>query len=107
MQARTGNDYAALDAATQALVAAAAQAQGARGRRHFVFVQACRACSSNVDREKAKLLGVSMDDVNVTLQSTFGALYVNDFNRDGRVYRVQLQSEASSARIRKICGMCT
>jgi multidrug efflux pump subunit AcrB len=31
--------------------------------------------------------------VNVTLQSTFGAFYVNDFNRDGRVYRVQLQSE--------------
>jgi multidrug efflux pump subunit AcrB len=30
----------------------------------------------------------------VTLQSTFGAFYVNDFNRDGRVYRVQLQSEA-------------
>jgi HAE1 family hydrophobic/amphiphilic exporter-1/multidrug efflux pump len=34
-----------------------------------------------------------MDDVNTTLQSTFGAFYVNDFNRDGRVYRVQLQSE--------------
>ena len=28
-----------------------------------------------------------------TLQSTFGALYVNDFNRSGRVYQVQLQSE--------------
>jgi len=32
--------------------------------------------------------------VNLTLQSTFGALYVNDFNRNGRVYRVQMQSEA-------------
>jgi multidrug efflux pump subunit AcrB len=31
--------------------------------------------------------------VNVTLQSTFGALYVNDFNRDGRVFRVLMQSE--------------
>ena len=29
-----------------------------------------------------------------TLQSTFGALYVNDFNRAGRVFRVHLQSEA-------------
>ena len=37
---------------------------------------------------------MSLDDVNVTLQSTFGALYVNDFNRDGRVYRVQMQSDA-------------
>ena len=47
-----------------------------------------------IDIEKAKLLRVSLDDVNVTLQSTFGALYVNDFNRDGRVYRVQMQSDA-------------
>jgi len=28
------------------------------------------------------------------LQSTFGALYVNDFNRDGRVFRVHLQSDS-------------
>jgi HAE1 family hydrophobic/amphiphilic exporter-1/multidrug efflux pump len=48
----------------------------------------------NIDVEKAKLLGVSLDDVNITLQSTFGAFYVNDFNRDGRVYRVQMQSDA-------------
>ena len=32
-------------------------------------------------------------EVFETLQSTFGALYVNDFNRSGRVYQVQLQSE--------------
>jgi HAE1 family hydrophobic/amphiphilic exporter-1/multidrug efflux pump len=48
----------------------------------------------NMDLEKAKLLGVSIDDVNTTLQATFGAFYVNDFNRDGRVFRVQMQSEA-------------
>ena len=47
----------------------------------------------DIDVEKAKLLGVSLDDVNVTLQSTFGAFYVNDFNREGRVYRVLLQSD--------------
>ena len=37
---------------------------------------------------------MNLDDVNVTLQSTFGAFYVNDFNRDGRVYRVLMQSDA-------------
>src|SRR5262249_15042129 len=36
---------------------------------------------------------VSVSDVFDTLQSTFGALYVNDFNRSGRVFQVQLQSE--------------
>jgi multidrug efflux pump subunit AcrB len=48
----------------------------------------------DLDREKAKLPGVNVAEVFETLQSTFGALYVNDFNRDGRVFRVHLQSDA-------------
>jgi HAE1 family hydrophobic/amphiphilic exporter-1/multidrug efflux pump len=92
VQARTGNDYAALDAATQALVAAAAKRPELVGVGTS-YSSGVPRVQLNVDREKAKLLGVSMDDVNITLQSTFGAFYVNDFNRDGRVYRVQLQSE--------------
>ncbi len=47
----------------------------------------------DLDREKAMTLGVPVSEVFETLQSTFGALYVNDFNRSGRVYQVQLQSE--------------
>jgi multidrug efflux pump subunit AcrB len=47
----------------------------------------------DLDREKAMMLGVSVNEVFETLQSTFGALYVNDFNRAGRVFQVQLQSE--------------
>src|SRR5690606_33591114 len=93
VQMRDGNDYAALEEATQRLVAAAA------ARPELIAVGT--TYSAPVPRvhvgdalEKPKLLGVSLDDVNVTLQSTFGAYYVNDFNRDGRVYRVQLQSEA-------------
>ena len=31
-----------------------------------------------------------------TLQSTMGSYYVNDFNKNGRTYRVQLQAEAAS-----------
>jgi multidrug efflux pump len=47
----------------------------------------------DLDREKAMTLGVPVPEVFDTLQSTFGALYVNDFNLSGRVYQVQLQSE--------------
>jgi len=47
----------------------------------------------DLDREKAMTLGVPVNEVFETLQSTFGALYVNDFNRSGRVFQVQLQSE--------------
>ena len=39
-------------------------------------------------------LGIAISDVYTTLQSTMGAYYVNDFNKAGRVYRVQLQTEA-------------
>ncbi|MCC7463763.1 MAG: multidrug efflux RND transporter permease subunit [Gammaproteobacteria bacterium] len=46
-----------------------------------------------LDREKAITLGVPVPAVFDTLQSSFGSLYVNDFNLSGRVYQVQLQSE--------------
>ncbi|MFZ2854158.1 MAG: multidrug efflux RND transporter permease subunit [Rhodocyclaceae bacterium] len=46
-----------------------------------------------VDEAKALSLGIDLADVYSTLQSTMGALYVNDFNKAGRVYRVQLQAE--------------
>ncbi|MGY1490663.1 efflux RND transporter permease subunit [Methylobacillus pratensis] len=49
--------------------------------------------SIEVDEAKALSLGVPIADVYATLQSTMGTLYVNDFNRSGRTYRVQLQAE--------------
>ncbi|MCE1238338.1 MAG: efflux RND transporter permease subunit, partial [Azonexaceae bacterium] len=47
-----------------------------------------------VDEQKALALGIPVANIYSTLQSTMGALYVNDFNKAGRVYRVQLQAEA-------------
>lgn len=47
-----------------------------------------------VDEAKAISLGVPVADIYATLQSTMGSLYVNDFNKSGRTYRVQLQAEA-------------
>lgn len=46
-----------------------------------------------LDREKAKSLGVPINSVFQTMQATFGAYYVNDFNKMGRTFRVQIQSE--------------
>ncbi len=48
-----------------------------------------------IDREKAMALGVSVNELFEALQSTMGALYVNDFNKFGRTYRVQMQAEAA------------
>ena len=46
-----------------------------------------------IDRAKAKTLGVSVTDIFNTLQINLGSAYVNDFNKFGRVYRVYLQAE--------------
>jgi multidrug efflux pump len=49
--------------------------------------------NASVDREKARAAGVPISDVFATMQSTFGALYVNDFTLQGRNWQVNLQSE--------------
>ena len=46
-----------------------------------------------VDEAKALSQKVRISDIYATLQSTMGSFYVNDFNRNGRTYRVQLQAE--------------
>jgi len=47
----------------------------------------------DIDRLKAEALGVSIADLNDTLQSTLGVAYINDFTRQGRTLRVQMQAE--------------
>ena len=46
------------------------------------------------DRTQAETMGLSMGDVFNTLQVYLASLYVNDFNRFGRTWQVNLQSEA-------------
>ena len=48
----------------------------------------------DIDRRKAETLGVSIADLNETLQATMGVAYINDFERQGRILRVQMQAEA-------------
>ncbi|MGO9598838.1 MAG: efflux RND transporter permease subunit [Isosphaeraceae bacterium] len=48
----------------------------------------------DIDREKAKLLGVSIAELFNTLQVYLGSLYVNDFNRFGRTWQVNVQGDA-------------
>jgi multidrug efflux pump len=48
---------------------------------------------ADVDREKAEVLGVPVQNVYSTLQTMFGSLYVSQFPKDSRLYQVILQSE--------------
>ena len=49
----------------------------------------------DIDRRKAETLGVSIADLNETLQSTLGVAYINDFERQGRILRVLMQADAN------------
>ena len=49
----------------------------------------------DVDRTKAKALGVALDDVFATLQVYLGSAYVNDFTRFGRNWQVNVQADAA------------
>jgi multidrug efflux pump subunit AcrB len=48
----------------------------------------------DIDREKAKSMGVALTDVFDTLQACVGSYYVNDFNRFGRTWQVNVQADA-------------
>jgi HAE1 family hydrophobic/amphiphilic exporter-1 len=49
----------------------------------------------NVDREKAKTMGVLVSDVYTTLSTLLGSSYINDFNLYGRNFRVVAQADSS------------
>jgi hydrophobe/amphiphile efflux-1 (HAE1) family protein len=49
---------------------------------------------ADVDRTKAKQMGVNLADIYDTMQTYLGSLYVNDFNRFGKTYQVIVQADA-------------
>jgi HAE1 family hydrophobic/amphiphilic exporter-1 len=51
-----------------------------------------------LDREKARKLGVPVNEVFQALAASLGGSYVNDFNRFGRLYRVYVQADAEYRR---------
>jgi HAE1 family hydrophobic/amphiphilic exporter-1 len=49
----------------------------------------------DLDREKARTLGVPVNEVFQTMSTAMGGAFVNDFNRFGRLYRVYVQAESA------------
>jgi HAE1 family hydrophobic/amphiphilic exporter-1/multidrug efflux pump len=92
IQSRGQGNAKDLERVTQEFVAAASKREELAGIT-TTYSASVPQIRIDLDREKAMTLGVPVNDVFETLQSTFGALYVNDFNLAGRVFQVQLQSE--------------
>jgi len=90
---RAAMGYAELDKATQAFLAKARQAPelGPTFSNYQINVP---QLDVDLDRVKAKQLGVPVTDVFDTLQIYLGSMYVNDFNRFGRVFQVRAQADA-------------
>ncbi|AMS43245.1 efflux RND transporter permease subunit [Aminobacter aminovorans] len=90
----TGRGAVALDEATQALLAEARKQPELNPFTLFTtFSTSTPQYSYDLDRNKAKLLGLDLPDIFSTLQIYLGSLYVNDFNLFGRTFRVTLQAE--------------
>ena len=92
IQDRSGRSIEELAAASTAMMQAANQRREIGGAI-ATFRSAEPQLRLEVDRERAKTLGVPIDDVYETLQAYLGGVYVNDFNLYGRTYRVMVQAE--------------
>ena len=93
IESTSGNDKELSDV-TRAFLAAAAQRPELTGVSSSYSVNAPRLFV-DLDREKARLLNVNVSDVFNTLGATLGATYINDFNREGRTFRVFMQADAA------------
>ncbi|AVO72117.1 multidrug efflux RND transporter permease subunit BepE [Brucella canis] len=97
VQDRTGGGVESLTQATKLITEAAAKRPELQGVR-TTFDPNVPQYDIQLDREKAKAMGVPINSVFTAMQATFGSLYVNDFTLYGRNYQVNLQSEAEFRR---------
>ncbi|RWM24078.1 MAG: multidrug efflux RND transporter permease subunit [Mesorhizobium sp.] len=94
VQDLTGRGSIALNDATQAVLAEARKQPELNPQQLFSsFSTSTPQFNYDLDRNKAKLLGLSLPDVFNTLQIYLGSLYVNDFNLFGRTFRVTIQAD--------------
>lgn len=92
---RGSGDYAHLEEVTRQFIA---KAQKQPELAYLVSTISANAQQVYVDldRSKARAMGVSINDIYNTLQGLFGSYYVNNFNKFGRVYRVMIMAQPKS-----------
>jgi gold/copper resistance efflux pump len=94
IQDRSQQGHEALDAALRKVMNAAGKDPRVAGL--FSGYQASvPQLALDIDREKAKALGVPLTAVSEALQVYLGSLYVNDFNHLGRAWQVNVQADAA------------
>ena len=92
LQAREDDNVGRLGEVTETLLAALRKHPELTGINSF-FRTNVPQYSTEVDEVRAATLGISLAEIYEALQATIGSVYVNDFNRTGRTYRVVMQAE--------------
>ena len=98
VQDRTGAGLGALQNAAYGVMMAANQQPGLQGV-YTSFSARTPQLYLDVDRVKAKTMGVPLSDIFDTLQIYLGSLYINDLNLFGRTYHVTAQADAPFRRL--------
>ncbi|MDP9569155.1 UNVERIFIED_ORG: multidrug efflux pump [Kosakonia oryzae] len=93
LQDHAGAGHDALMAARDRLLEMAAKDPALTRVRHNGLDDSAQL-QIDIDQRKAQALGVSIDDINDTLQTAWGSSYVNDFMDRGRVKKVYVQAAA-------------
>jgi len=94
LEDRASLGYDAMDGAVKAFMAKASQAPELAGLFTSWQVNVPQLWA-DIDRTKARQLGVPVQDIFDTMQIYLGSLYVNDFNKFGRTYSVRVQADAA------------
>ncbi|HVX67761.1 MAG TPA: multidrug efflux RND transporter permease subunit [Bryobacteraceae bacterium] len=89
---RTDGDINRLAEVTQSLIAAAGR-RPEIGLANTAFRTTVPQYKVDLNNDKVQTLGIPVVDVYNALQTFLGGLYVNDFNRFGRTWRVMLQAQ--------------
>ena len=97
LEDRAGGDIEALAAATDQLIALT-HTRPELGQVISTFRNTVPQYKVDLDRDKAETIGVPITDVYDALQSFLGGLYVNDFNRFGRTWRVYVEADSEFRR---------
>jgi hydrophobe/amphiphile efflux-1 (HAE1) family protein len=97
VQDRDGQGSKALEKAAYGLIGPANQTEGLQAVYTF-FETSTPRIFTDIDRDKAQLLGVPPERVFETLQVYLGSAFVNDFNLLGRTYRVTAQADEAFRR---------
>jgi multidrug efflux pump len=103
LQARDDDDPAKLGKVLDGLLAALRKRPELAGINTF-YRTTVPQYAADVDQVRAAALGIPLPEIYDALQTTIGSVYVNDFTRAGRTYRVLMQSEPSDRMALKDVG---